>query len=153
MAIRKRTLDLNTQDVAYRFGTQAKYDALGEYSDRTLYFCTDTKKLYRGSEDYTEMIRVSDNVPALPTGAKGILYIQPDGNGYYYDGAWKKILYATTKTVTDASTDEEIPTAKAVYTAIQDAVKDGVQLDGYATTEQLQAVEKRIDDVSTWQEF
>ena len=117
-------------------GTQAQFDALdGTYVEGKLYFITDTGKLYRANSsstvtDFTDDIVVwpaasQTDRPASPI--KGKIYInKKTGNVETYDGsAWEIISLPSTTTVTGSSTDSYVPTAKAVWDAIEAATGSG----------------------------
>lgn len=118
-------------ELTYKYGSQAKYDAYLEYNSETLYWCTDTRKLYRGSEDYTEAVRFVPDHATLLTPARGVLYIEPSGAGWVYvkdaeteTDTWKPVFQGgndaesgitIVTTIDEESTDEVVPSAKAVY--------------------------------------
>lgn len=72
--------------VLYRQGTKATYLGLLERNPNALYFCTDTKELFKGNDLYSDGIRVIDSYTMLPpysVAADGILYFCNDnGCGY-----------------------------------------------------------------------
>lgn len=72
--------------VRYKQGTKATYLGLSEHLSTALYFCTDTRELFKGDELYTDGLRVVANYDALPAfsvAADGILYFCEDnGCGY-----------------------------------------------------------------------
>ena len=119
-------------------GTQAQFDALdGTYVEGKLYFITDTGKLYRANSsstvtDFTDDIVVwpatsTDVRPAAPIAGK--IYInKKNGNVETYTGsAWEIISLPNVTTVGSASDDDHVPTAKAVWDAIEAAVgTDGI---------------------------
>jgi hypothetical protein len=114
-------------------GTQAQFDALaGTYVEGKLYFVTDTGKLYRANSssavtDFTDDIVVwpsesTSERPAAPI--KGKIYInKKNGNVETYTGSvWEIISLPNVTTVGSASDDAHVPTAKAVWDAIEAAV-------------------------------
>ena len=130
-------------------GTQAQFDALSTYVEGKLYFVTDTGKLYRANSsstvtDFTDDIVVwpaasSTDRPAAPIVGK--IYInKKNGNVETYTGsAWEVISLPTATTVGSASTDDEVPTAKAVWDAIESAVgTDGI----------VKSIAQKVEDVS-----
>lgn len=72
--------------VQYKQGTKATYLGLTNRSSTALYFCTDTKELFKGDDIYSDGLRIVDNYANLPTfkvAADGILYFCTDsGSGY-----------------------------------------------------------------------
>ena len=63
-------------DITYKYGLQAKYDALLQRDEQTLYWCTDTAKLYKGDVDYTEAVRFVDKHDTLLTPARKVKIIK-----------------------------------------------------------------------------
>lgn len=113
-------------------GTQAQYDAIVTKDSTKLYFCTDTGKLYRGSVDFTDALLVVNSLPEAPesgqpdTRYKGKIY-KDNSTGQFamWNGsAWQVISYPIVTSVTVASDDVHVPSAKAVYDAIDDAISD-----------------------------
>lgn len=72
--------------VSYKQGTKATYLGLLERNPYSLYFCTDTKELFKGEDLYTDGIRIVKSYESLPQflfAADGILYFCEDtGCGY-----------------------------------------------------------------------
>lgn len=72
--------------VLYRQGTKATYLGLISRDPNALYFCTDTKELFRGDDLYSDGIRLVgsfDMLPPLSLAADGVLYFCKDnGCGY-----------------------------------------------------------------------
>ena len=109
----------------HRFGTQAQYDALATKNDNLLYFTSDTKKLYKGSLDYTDQFITTATVGA--TGVAGKEYFETSTGQVkaYVDGAWKVIAYPIdTDFVDEAGDDVHVPTTKAVVDFVTDAISD-----------------------------
>lgn len=86
--------------VKYVQGKKASYLALGVYSDQSLYFCTDTHELYKGSHLYSDGIRFVQNYASLPefnVAADGILYYCKDTGSCYVlneaRDAWLAVLH------------------------------------------------------------
>jgi len=140
-----------TNDIAYRYGLQSTYDALISRDPQTLYWCTDTRKLYRGDDDYTEAVRFTDDHTSLLTPARNVLYVEYTGAGWVYvkdvesgSDVWKQIFGSddesgiTIVTVIDeTSTDDVVPSAKAVYDLFQTLDVSDLDLSGYAKTEEV----------------
>lgn len=72
--------------VSYKQGTKQTYLGLAERQSNALYFCTDTRELFKGDDLYTDGLRVVASFYALPAfveAADGKLYFCEDsGNGY-----------------------------------------------------------------------
>lgn len=56
-------------EVVFKSGTQANYDALTSKDDGTLYFTTDTHKIYKGGVEYTSSTSSSTSVMDFDCGA------------------------------------------------------------------------------------
>lgn len=86
--------------VLYRQGTKATYLALLEKNPSALYFCTDTKELFKGEDLYSDGLRVIDSYTMLPPfsiAADGILYFCADnGCGYVLNATrdgWTPVIH------------------------------------------------------------
>lgn len=76
--------------------TQAAYEALLTKDGGTLYFTTDTKRVYKGSTLYSDDVVVLTTLPS--TGVANKLYITNDGTNvqsYIWDGSAFKALSST----------------------------------------------------------
>lgn len=103
-------------------GTAAAFDALETKDANKLYFLSDTKQIYKGSELYTDGIRKVTTRPTTP--AKNVLY---DINGEtieYFDGTNWVVVRPKFSTGISASSDGELVTAKQVYDFITEALED-----------------------------
>lgn len=124
-------MSANTYNPILLAGTQAQFAALaGTYSEGKLYFCTDTGKLYRANStssvtDFTDSIITASSRPATPVAGK--IYVNTtSGNVEYYNGtAWTVLSYPTVTAVGVSSDDAHVPTAKAVWDAIEAATGSG----------------------------
>lgn len=88
-----------TERVRYRYGSKSNYTQLKEYDPFTLYFCIDTKELFKGEDLYSDGVRLVasyDNLPAPAAAANNKLYICEDtGAGYILatdSQAWKQVM-------------------------------------------------------------
>lgn len=164
-------------DIEYKYGLQSKYDALLEYSSDILYWCTDTKKLYRGDVDFTEAVRFTNDHTALLTPARNVLYIEPTGDGWVYtkdvqtrSDAWRQVVFANqgsgvtiVQTIDESSADDVVPSAKAVYELFQtidvgdldlsDYVKREELAELYATKDEVKTLEQNVSVATTWSEM
>ena len=127
------------------YGTKANYAALASKSEDGLYFCTDSRELYKGSSLYTEPVRFVSSLPANAQAAQGVVYIH-NGEMKVWDGTqWNVIgggavkTYTTDGALSASDTDSTISSSKRVYESIQAAVNDmatetwvGTQLASYA---------------------
>lgn len=67
--------------VAYKQGTKATYLGLSEHPDNYLFWCTNTRELYKGNALYTDGVRWVDSFKMLPdfvSAADGKLYMCRD---------------------------------------------------------------------------
>lgn len=105
-------------------GLQAAYDAMAAHDENKLYFCSDTRNIYKGSDLYTDGIRAVTTLPTTP--AVGVLYHNTtDDTLQYHNGtAWVVVRPVIAKTITSASTDNQLVTAKAVYDYVTSAIED-----------------------------
>lgn len=137
------------KEIRYRSGSQSKYDAYLSYDENIMFYCTDTGKLYKGDVDFTEAVRMVEDHSAILTPARNVLYMEFTGAGWvFYKNAegsdvWHQVINpnggATEITIVTAidetSTDDVVPSAKAVYTLFQSIEK--VDLTGYAKTDEV----------------
>ena len=140
-------------DIRFIAGTQAAYDALESRSSKTLYWCEDTGILYKGDINFTKGVILVDDVLALPKGGNGLVYMNKGNHaGYMWeDGKWVLIIKPVSTVIDANSTNDEIPTAKAVYEAIvaaQMADKE-VDLSGYMQTVDADAKYVAKEDMPT----
>lgn len=87
--------------VAYKHGTKQTYLGLTERSPYALYWCTDTRELFKGDDLYSDGVRMVDSYTALPAfeiAADGILYVCKDsGNGYVLNESrdgWVHVIHS-----------------------------------------------------------
>ena len=95
-----------------------------------LYWCSDTRELYKGMDLYTEAVRIVSAVPATP--AQGVLYVLPTGEAKVFNGTdtvtvAKPYVDSSAGVLTAANTDDQVATAKAVYDSIVDAVSSATE--------------------------
>ena len=113
--------------------TGVKTDLPAVRDANKLYWCSDTRELYKGMDLYTEAVRVVSALPA--TMAQGVLYILPSGEVKMYDGSTtitvaKPYVTSADGLLTAANTDDQVATAKAVYDSITYAVGEVVKNGG-----------------------
>lgn len=107
-----------------KYGTQANYNAIETKDSSVLYFCTDTKKIYKGTIDFTDSVVFAATKPNTPIVGK--LYIIADtGTAEVYNGsAWTVVSYPTVTSLSASSTDVQVPSAKSVYDFVTGLVDD-----------------------------
>ena len=132
-----------------KYGLQTSYDALGVKDSNVLYFCTDTKKIYKGDIDFTDSVVLAATKPATGIIA-GKLYVLADTGTVevYAGGAWHVVSYPVATTISASSDDVHVATAKAVYDAIQNAISGGSVVNEVKAS----ATEGNITVVSNGQE-
>lgn len=108
--------------------TQQAYDSIGSPTQTTLYFTTDTGRIYRGSVDVTGHVIVGTFIPEVAQAVQGKLYINSDtleakvtvdGNN------WVNLSpgYITTGSEWSQSTnDAKLATIAVIKATIQDAL-------------------------------
>lgn len=96
-------------------GLQSAYNALQTKDENVLYFCTDTGKMYKGSVDFTESVKVAATKPSTPVDGK--VYIIQDAGTVeaYVGGAWHTITPKVNETLDANAKAGELASAKAVY--------------------------------------
>lgn len=130
--------------VSYKQGTKATYLGLTERSASALYFCTDTRELFKGDDLYTDGMRVVASYSALPAfgvAADGILYFCEDnGCGYVLNSArngWIAVVHGVDDTTIEIN-DSGLMQVKAV------PVSSVTGLDEHITT----IVEREVGELS-----
>lgn len=134
----------NTYHNILKAGTQAAYDALETKDASVLYFCTDSKKIYKGAVDFTESVLYVSTKPSTPVAGK--VYIIADTNTVeaYTGSAWRTISYALTTSITASSTDAQVASAKSIYDFVTGAISD---LAGSENTVSKVELKKNGEDV------
>ena len=111
--------------------SSTNYAALETKDPMTLYFIKNTGKVFRGSQDFTESVRIVASYPETNQ-AQGVLYINSTTSEIktWTGSAWRVVLPAIDSSVTENSTN--LVTSGAVYTAIDDAIGD-IDFSDYVT--------------------
>jgi len=139
-------------------GTQANYDALANKSASALYFTTDTKKLFKGSDDFSAAVRVVSTLPSSGA-ANNVLYVVNDGGfksaAYTVNGGtnWTTIAFEKIDAIDDVSTSPtyngdstvSVPSTKAVV----DYVTSKVGTSGAITSIAKNASSAAVIDYAT----
>ena len=96
--------------ILFKAGLQAAFDALGSKDVNTIYFLTDTQRIFVGETEYTRPVNHGTSLPKAFSPADSIFIVSgsADADGIYYskDGAsWEKIglLPAQITTLIDAA--------------------------------------------------
>lgn len=84
--------------ILFKYGLQSAFDALTKDSN-TIYFVTDTNRIYVGDSEYTRSVRSGNEPPEASSFAgspEGFLYVQTltDGTAQLYaktGGSWRAI--------------------------------------------------------------
>ena len=113
-----------------KYGLQANYDALASKDSNVLYFCTDTKKIYKGAIDFTDSIVFASTKPESGI-ISGKMYVFADtGTCEVYNAAsaqWKVVSYPIVTTIVDdvsGNDDVHVPSAKAVYDFVEQEIAE-----------------------------
>lgn len=103
-------------NVNFGYGTKANYDKLTTKDANTLYFITDTRQIFKGTDEYTKSCKL---VSALPASGQiqGLLYIRmTDYTFHIWNGT--EFVQLNRPIVTEIpnadASDDNLPTTKAV---------------------------------------
>ena len=106
--------------VSYKQGRKSTYLGLSERLPSALYFCTDTRELFKGDDLYSDGLRVVESFAALPAfqvAADGILYVCADsGCGYTLNkarNAWLQVVFGVDQETLEIN-DQGLMQVKAV---------------------------------------
>ena len=98
--------------VSYKYGTKATYLGLVSRDPYALYWCTDTKELYKGDDLFTDGLRFVNSKAELPeytVAADGIIYFCTDtGAGYVLNperNGWTNVIYGVDGTTIEINED------------------------------------------------
>lgn len=80
--------------VKFWHNTKANYDLLAVKDPATVYFCSDTRQIFRGTSNYSDAVRVVDTLPEVP--GEGVLYIIRSGENA---GGWIDFGSGVTKVI------------------------------------------------------
>lgn len=102
------------KNVRFVSTTKEKWLNRDTYDEFALYFCTDTCEIFKGSDVYTDGIRVVPtfaDLPECPYAADGVIYYVSDTrNGYMMApdrSGWLQIIYAPVTDVASIPEGEE----------------------------------------------
>lgn len=119
-----------------KYGLQAAYDAIAVKDSSVLYFCTDTKKLYKGDIDFTDSVVFAASKSVVTAPVVGKLYVFADTNTCeVYNGAdWTIVSYPLVTAIDASSDDVHVPSAKAVYDFVEDQIAEVTGGSGIVTS-------------------
>lgn len=104
-------------NVKFWRGTRTAFDAK-QKDESTLYFLTDENIIYKGASLQGTTVVPVDTDPVTPV--QGVVYVNTtNGEVKYRSGStWVTMMHPVVTEITAAATDTQVPTAKAVYTAV-----------------------------------
>ncbi len=101
--------------VKFWTNTQNRYNSLLKKEPSTVYFCSDSKEIYKGDTCYTGSVKIVDALPTIIR--KDTLYVITEGEGsggYIYPSSgngWEKIICGDVFTTSSILKIEDIPIA------------------------------------------
>lgn len=107
--------------ISFYYMTETQYKGITPIED-ALYFITDNRRIYKGTNLYSESF---ESVATLPTSPRlGCLYFNStDKTTQYYNGsAWVTVIPTLVTSIGGTGSDSAIPTEKAVRDAITTAM-------------------------------
>lgn len=120
--------------VRFEVGTQAQYDAATKDND-TLYYTTDTKRIFKGSVEYTKSAKIVSTLPSVNSGEFGVIYINTSTSlPYVFTGtAYIPMVKGYSTIIDDNASDDSVPTTAAVKKYV-DNKQSGVTDASYTET-------------------
>ena len=121
------------QNVRFIRTTKEKYLNRDTYDEFALYFCEDTCEIFKGSDVYTDGIRVVPtyaDLPECPCAADGVIYYVADTkNGYMMSpdrSKWVQTIYAPVTDISSIPEGEEynVVTTVGAVRDIEKAIYD-----------------------------
>lgn len=117
--------------------TKQRQVSRAEYDQNALYFCLDSRELYRADQLLTDGVRLVatyNDLPAFEIAADGILYfVEETKNGYVLNttrDGWLQVVYAPgavdSETVTEITTTVTEEVYNTVYTKEEVYTKDEI---------------------------
>ena len=146
-------------NVRFFGGRKEEYVSIPKHNPIGLYFCADTRELFLGDKLLSDGLRVVQTATDLPSisehkAAEGVIYfVAATKNGYVLPrggSEWLQVIYAPTS---GEGTDTDLSnyyTKAEVDAAILEAIaniKFEVDLTGYATKEDVVAIEAKIPSI------
>ena len=115
-----------------KYGTKAAYVAIANKDANVLYFCTDTKEIFKGTINMTDNIVYlgnADTKPAAADAVAGKLYFNGVAGANTWEvsdgSAWHVVSYpivTTIDSIPNNNDDVHVPSAKAVATLVSQAI-------------------------------
>lgn len=111
-----------------KYGLQSAYDAIQSKDNDVLYFCTDTRKIFKGAVDYTDSVVFAANKDAVTAPIAGKVYVFANTgtvevwNDELATPAWSVVSYPLVTSIVDdpsGNDDVHVPSAKAVYDFVE----------------------------------
>lgn len=135
--------------ITWHYITSAAFKAADDAvktSDK-LFFLSDTKQIYRGTENFTESVILYTELPTTP--AVGKLYIDSTTlEGKMYNGTtWTTVIEPVQSTLTSTDTKKPV-SGKAVADFVNQAIKDVTGSDGLVKDVSFKSLAKASDDAS-----
>ena len=124
-------------EVKFRYGSKTNYEALETKDANTLYFLTDTLQLFKGTKEYTKSWTMVSSLPTTGQ-TQGIIYIRTVDftlhiwNGTEYIQLSKSVV---TKIPENNSSDDNIPTTKAVADYVDGKISEITDIQGKFVTD------------------
>lgn len=87
-------------------GTQALFNSIQSKDSNSLYFITDTKRIYKGDVDVTQSVIAVTNFPANGISNKIYVHSNTLETRIYYDGVWKVLTPGFIQTLDEMKSDE-----------------------------------------------
>lgn len=132
--------------ITWHYITSAAFKAADDAvktSDK-LFFLSDTKQIYRGTENFTESVILYTELPATP--AVGKLYIDSSTlEGKMYNGTtWTTVIQPVQASLTSTDTTRPV-SGKAVADFVNQAIKDVTGSDGLVASVDFKSLTKAND--------
>lgn len=113
-------------------GNQVDYNNMETKNPNILYFCSDTRNIYKGEELYTDGVRAVTARPSTP--AVGVFYYITDIEGskkleFYNGTTWTTVVPEIVDTIDNKVTNDQLATAKSVYDFVMEVIDSIISLE------------------------
>lgn len=127
--------------------SQSKYDSLESRDEDSLYFTTDTLRIYKGSIEYTKSCEIVNSLPDTSSGVFGKIYVNLQNNlPYVFNGSsYSQLIKRYTTSIDESSSDESVPTSKAVKNYVDNSNKssvDNIEYDQSSISLKISKIDK-----------